>query len=115
MAAWQHRSHPALLLAHPGVWDPGFWAGQCDWEGENTWSSLYRWWWRCWWDPEDNHNSPGGAKAWEEVLGTTSGDGSDPALSAETVLVGSAPLWSTGGSCQSEEKLALAPENQFMV
>lgn len=35
MAAWQHRSHPALLLAHPAGWHPGFWAGKCDWEEED--------------------------------------------------------------------------------
>lgn len=62
-----------------------------------------------------NHSSPAGARGWEEVLGTVSEDGSDPALSAEPVLMGSAPLWPTGGSCQSEEKLAMAPENQFMA
>lgn len=53
MAAWQPRSHPALLLAHPGGWHPGFWEGRCDWEEENARGSLYRWQQRYWWDPED--------------------------------------------------------------
>lgn len=58
---------------------------------------------------------PKGARGQEEVLGTTSGDGSGPIPSAEPVWTGSALLWSTGGSCLSEEKLAMAPENQFMA
>lgn len=61
-----------------------------------------------------NHCSPTGARNWE-VLGTTSEGGSEPAPCAEPVHVGSALLWSTGGSCLSEEKLAMAPENQFMA
>lgn len=52
-----------------------------------------------------NHYGRAGARGWEEVLGKTSGDGSDPAPPAELVHVGSA-----GGSCPSEEKLAIAPK-----
>lgn len=53
VAARQHRSHPASLLAHPGGWKPDFWAGRYDWQEENTLGSLYRWWCQFWWDLED--------------------------------------------------------------
>lgn len=58
---------------------------------------------------------PSRGKGLGGVLGATSGNGSDPAPSAEPVHVWSVLLWSTGGSCLLEEKLAMVPESQFMA
>lgn len=59
-----------------------------------------------------SHHDPALERGQEEVLGTTSRDESDPALSAEPVQLGYTLLWSTAGSCLEEQKLATMPVNQ---